>query len=214
MNIKRKFLKNNITNLINYSFHNWTPKTIKYILFLIQKKEYYEYNDLLKLIFDEFIFYIKNSDNIHNIDIDHLISLRENFNDTEIDLVDYYQDLEKQKAKKILKENEELKKKFDKEINCRESYSNFNLFDDVLIDIFDFKFIGFYFAFFVIIIFYFFKSLFSFRSNIRPNINPSFETKFDLNQDKKNMFHFKIPLDDNIFINSIIKYFFGEKFTE
>ena len=202
MNLKNKIIKKNVLNLKKIEYSKWNKKIFKYLLFLLTNDNYKSYKDILIIIFDEFIFfnehgggYLFNVDNLKEVKN----KLKFFYEDKQINLIEYYNSIEKISREKEYQEKIELEKKINNEIKCNEKDLDFMNIESIILDILDFKFIGFGIAIFVIFVICMIKNLFYLNSN--PN-----------NQ-KKNIFQFKIPLEDNILTNSILKYFLGENFN-
>lgn len=200
MNLKNKIIKENILNLKKIEYSKWNKKIFKYLLFLLTNDNYKSYKDILIIIFDELIFfnehgggYLFNVDNLKEVKN----KLKFFYEDKQINLIEYYNSLEKISKEKEYKEKIDLEKKINNEIKCSEyKLDDFN-FESIVLDILDFKFISFGIAIFIIFFICFIKNLFYHK--------PSFQ--------KKNIFEFKIPLEDNVFVNNILKYFIGENFS-
>ena len=199
MNLKNKILKNNIVNLKKIHYSKWNKNIFKYLLFLLTNDNYKSYKDILIIIFDEFIFfnehgggYLFNVDNLKKVKN----KLKFFYEDKQINLIEYYNSIEKISRDKENKEKIELQKKVNAEIKCKEIDFN-NIFDYSIIDFFDFKFFGFVISIFIILFVCMIKNLLYIKSDFQ----------------KKNTFQFKIPFDDNIITNTILKYFLGENFS-
>ena len=200
MNLKNKIIKKNVLNLKKIEYSKWNKKIFKYLLFLLTNDNYKSYKDILIIIFDEFIFfnehgggYLFNVDNLKEVKN----KLKFFYEDKQINLIDYYDSIEKISREKEYQEKNKEERKFYNELKCSEhKFDNFN-FESMVLDILDFKFISFGIAFFIIFFICFVKNLFYYKSNF----------------EKKNIFEFKIPLEDNIFVNSILKYFLGNNFN-
>tara|TARA_B100001175_G_C19437826_1_gene604524 strand:+ start:476 stop:1072 length:597 start_codon:yes stop_codon:yes gene_type:complete len=196
MNLKNKIIKKNILNFKKIEYSKWNNKIFKYLLFLLSNDNYKKYKDILLIIFDEFLFYNEyGGGNLLNIE--NLKEIKNKFNDPEINLIEYYNNLEKITKDKENKEKIDLEKKINNEIKCSEHNFDCINFESIFLDILDFKFISFGIALFIIFFICFIKNIFSFKTDY----------------DKKNIFQFKIPLEDNLLTNSILKYFLGENFN-
>lgn len=202
MNLKNKILKNNIVNLKKIHYSKWNKNIFKYLLFLLTNDNYKSYKDILIIIFDEFIFYNEHGGG-YLFNVDNLKEVKNKlkffYEDKQINLIEYYNSIEKISREKEYQEKIELEKKINNEIKCSEKDLDFTNIESIILDILDFKFIGFGIAIFVIFVICIIKNLFYLNSNS--------------NNQKKNIFQFKIPLEDNIFTNSILKYFLGENFN-
>lgn len=200
MNLKNKIIKKNVLNLKKIEYSKWNKKIFKYLLFLIINDNYKKYHDLLLIIYDEFIFFNEHGGG-NIINVDNLKQVRNKLkldnDDDNKNIINFYENLEKENEEKEYKEKIKNERKFYNELKCSEhKFDNFN-FESMVLDILDFKFISFGIAFFIIFFICFVKNLFCYKSNF----------------EKKNIFEFKIPLEDNIFVNNILKYFLGNNFN-
>lgn len=198
MNLKNKIIKNNILNLKKIHYSQWNNNIFKYLLFLLSNNQYKKYKDILLLIFDEFIFFNEYGCGSSNFNLNNIKEIRNIINQKNIDFIQHYNKLEKISKDIEVKEQIELEKKINNDLKCSEHKLDYIDFDSIMLDIFDTKFISFGFAFSLIFFICVIRNIFSLNKNL----------------EKKNVFHFKIPLDDNIFTNTILKYFLGNNLEE